>query len=182
MTGRERGSSVICTGNKTTPSSPKFFTEISRSKDLVTWENSPGMGTPSSLGAMIFPNASLDKRPASATWAPKEAAYVASHHNETESWDDCNLSDLDLCEYKNETVMFWCWGLNGDPPNPPMQGGLVLGISPMPLASFLSGWFPPPPPVNASANRQLFLDDALLAESSGVDIAALPDDGWVRLS
>ena len=94
------------------------------------------------------------QRPALAEWAPKEVSYVTNHRNETEVWDDCNLSDLDLCEYNNQTVMFWCWVLNGYPRTPPMQGGLVLGISPMPLAPFLSQWFPPTPPINASANRR----------------------------
>jgi hypothetical protein len=177
MTGRERGNRIKCTGNATSPSSPKFFTEISRSRDLITWHNAPDMGTPTSLGGMLLPNKTLDKRPAPAEWAPKEVSYVTNHRNETEVWDDCNLSDLDLCEYNNQTVMFWCWGLNGDPPTPPMKGGLVLGISPMPLASFLSQWFPPTPPtppINASANRQLFLDDSLIQESSGVEIVMHP--------
>ena len=172
MTGRER--SIECTGNSTTPSSNKFFTEIARSRDLVNWVSAPGMGTASSRGGMMTPNASLDKRPAPIQWAPKEAAFVETMQNETAVWDDCNLSDLDLCEYNGTTVIFSCWGINGDPPTPPMRGGLVLSISPMPLSSFLAQWFPSPPAVNASANRQLFFDDQLLEEASGVDIQMHP--------
>lgn len=118
-----------------TDSSPRFFTEIYRSRDLQIWQASPGMGTPSAIDGMIKPNAAADKQPAGRVLSPSEAEYMEKHKNETDSWVDCNSSDLDLCEVDGQTVMFWTWGHQGT------NGGLVRGVSPMKLTAFLEQWF-----------------------------------------
>ena len=41
-----------------------FHGDLYRSRDLISWEASAGMGTPSLISGMLEPNATLDRRPA----------------------------------------------------------------------------------------------------------------------
>lgn len=116
-------------------SAPRFFTEILRSRDLRSWEPGDGMGSPTLTDGMVKPNAQADRRPAGADLAPTMEGYMEKTANETDTWLDCNASDLDLCEVGNKTVLFWTWGHQGT------NGGLVRGHSPLPLAEFLAQWF-----------------------------------------
>ena len=43
---------------------PLFHGDLYRSRDLISWEASAGMGTPSLISGMLEPNATLDRRPA----------------------------------------------------------------------------------------------------------------------
>jgi hypothetical protein len=49
---------------------------------------------------------------------------------------DVNLSDLDLCEFNGQTVMFFVWGQQH------YDNGVAIAVSDMPLANFLPSWFP----------------------------------------
>ena len=107
---------------------------------------------------MLEPNATLDRRPAlprysnaehdckrghacmcprldgaANLWCPP--ADMEENKNATDTWTDCNASDMDLCELDGQTWLFWTWGHQSQ------NGGLVLGLSPMPLAEFLAAWF-----------------------------------------
>ena len=74
---------------------------------------------------------------------------------------DVNISDLDLCEWRGQTILYfnWCVSLSLSlslsalsPPahNKHIRGeqhydnALCLGVADMPLRAFLEGWFDPP--------------------------------------
>jgi hypothetical protein len=118
-----------------TDSANRFFTEIYRSRDLTEWLAATGMGTPDAVDGMLMPNAAADRRPAGAKLAPTTEEYMEHNANETDTWIDCNASDLDLCEVDGTTVFFWAWGHQGT------NGGLARGMSPMPMSKFLAQWF-----------------------------------------
>jgi hypothetical protein len=113
----------------------RYFMEIYRSRDLVNWEASAGMGTPSLIHGMLEPNATLDRRPAAKQYATTQREYMEDTENTTVTWTDCNASDMDLCELDGKTWLFWNWGHQSH------YGGLVLGVSPLPLKNFLAAWF-----------------------------------------
>ena len=129
MTGRA-SLSTACTD-----SAGRYFMEIYRSRDLLSWEPAAGMGTPSLIDGMLMPNATLDRQPASEAQSPAEHAYMEETQNTTDTWTDCNASDMDLCELDGKTYLFWTWGHQSH------FGGLVLGVSPMPLAQFLAAFY-----------------------------------------
>lgn len=42
---------------------------------------------------------------------------------------------MDLCEWNNQTVMYFNWGEQGN------DNGLALAVADMPLSAFLQSWF-----------------------------------------
>ena len=80
-------------------------------------------------------NATVDKQPAPKEWALDEHEYMQQMQNTTDATEDCNASDLDLCEFEGRTILIWNWGHQRD------YGGLVLGLSPLPMAQYLAQWF-----------------------------------------
>jgi hypothetical protein len=52
--------------------------------------------------------------------------------------DDLNSSDMDLCEWRGQTVIFFNVGEQH------YDNALALALSPLPLDAFLHGFFPPP--------------------------------------
>lgn len=123
-------------------SSGRYYMEIYRSRTLRldSWEASSKMGvwtngSTSNHHGMILANASADKKPAPGQWAPSQQAYMRNMSTTTGDNEDCNASDLDLCEFEGQTVLIWNWG------HQRAYGGLVLGLSPLPLAQYLEQWF-----------------------------------------
>jgi hypothetical protein len=135
------------------PAKWQFFQEIYRSKDLKTWEAAPGMGRAKSVGQPLLGpptkrTAALDKAVAPRAWHPDlhdvlkamqtKAPAAGAGKNATANWtawEDCNSSDMDLCEYNNQTVMIFNWGCQHT------TEALAVALSPMPLDTFLQGWF-----------------------------------------
>lgn len=117
----------------------KFITEIFRSKDLTTdsWVPGTGMGKTTSRGGqpLIGPNATADKQIAPRSWHPDLYDFLS---NLVQFWglgDDCNSTDMDLVEWKGKTLLIWNWGCQE------ASEAIVVGLSPLPLAEFLAGWF-----------------------------------------
>jgi hypothetical protein len=90
----------------------RYFMEIYRSRDLLSWEPSAGMGTPTMISGMIEPNASLDRRPAVVEYSTVQRPYLEAHYKDEymdnttgteDTWTDCNASDMDLCELEGKT-------------------------------------------------------------------------------
>jgi hypothetical protein len=138
--GGGSGTFYVMTGRASLPTAcedsvGRYFMEIYRSRDLLKWEPSAGMGTPTLIHGMLEPNATLDRRPAAEVYSTVQHDYMEKTRNTTDTWTDCNASDMDLCEFEGKTYMFWTWGHQSH------YGGLALGISPMPLSKFLEAWF-----------------------------------------
>jgi hypothetical protein len=115
-----------------------FITEIFRSKTLVKsdWEAGAGMGLKSGPGRPLMgPNATADKQIAPREWHPDLFDFLS---NLVQFWslgEDCNSTDLDLCEFEGKTFLIWNWGCQL------ASEAVVIGVSPLPLAEFLAGWF-----------------------------------------
>ena len=118
--------------------------EIYRSKDLQHWEAAPGMGATSAVGQPLLgpptpTTVALDRAVAPREWHPdlfdELTGPLKSSENWTE-WEDCNSSDMDLCEWKGQTLMIFNWGCQHK------TEALALALSPMPLDAFLQAWFP----------------------------------------
>ena len=130
-----------------------FFQEIYRSTDLKEWESAPGMGSPTAVGQpLLQPVAARDKALAPRDWHPdlyetlKQAADPQIKG--WEEWEDCNSSDMDLCEWNKTTVMVFNWGCQH------ATEALALAVSSMPLDDFLQSWFVSEPSSSSSSTRQ----------------------------
>ena len=82
--GSEHGTFYCLTGRASlsTPCSDsvgRYFMEIYRSRDLISWEPSAGMGTPSLISGMLEPNATLDRRPALPRYSSAEHGCKHGH-------------------------------------------------------------------------------------------------------
>jgi hypothetical protein len=107
----------------------RFWSELYRTRDLKTWEQSPSFD--------IGPNTAHDKPIAPASMvSPQNLAWMSNHSATIETWLDCNNSDMDLCEFNGSTVMTYLWGHQGS------NGGLGRIDSPVGLREFLEGWAP----------------------------------------
>ena len=137
-----------------------FFQEIFRSKDLVSWESSPGMGLKDAVGTpLLRPNSTLDQAIAPVQASEQTAASSSdggSSGGGSSStgitakmrrflnkmrpfWslvDDVNTSDMDLCEFKNQTIMYYAVGEQH------YDNTLAVAVADMPLKDFLEGFFP----------------------------------------
>lgn len=125
-----------------------FFQEIARSRDLLDWVNSPGMGLKDAVGnPLLLPNSTLDQTIAPVL--PSEGAVAPQHGITPEMYrllnkmrpfwslvDDVNTSDMDLCEFNNQTVMYYAVGEQH------YDNTLALAVADMPLKDFLEGFFP----------------------------------------
>lgn len=69
-------------------------------------------------------------------WLTKQmAAFLTKLSNFFEKVEDVNCSDLDLCEFNNQTVMYFNWGEQH------YDNGIALAVANMPLTQFLQGFF-----------------------------------------
>jgi hypothetical protein len=99
------------------------------------------VGTPL-LGPPTPATAATDKAVAPREWHPDlydslvgmKTNTTAPTENWT-AWEDCNSSDMDLCEWKGQTLMMFNWGCQHS------TEALALALSPVPLDGFLRGWF-----------------------------------------
>jgi hypothetical protein len=131
---------------------PSFFQEIFRSKDLKVWEAGTEMGSAASIGTpLLKPNATLDQAVAPAVASVTEAAdgtgpnggwitaqmaaFLTKMRFFYSQSTDINTSDLDLCEWRNQTVMYFNWGEQHT------DNGLAVAVADMPLKEFLQGFF-----------------------------------------
>ena len=129
-----------------------FFQEIYRSTDLNSWDAAPGMGSPTAVGnPLLQPVAARDKNLAPRDWHPQlyEALKQPSDPKIKgwDEWEDCNSSDMDLCEWNQTTVMVFNWGCQH------ATEALGLAVSPMPLDQFLQSWFDTPAPLAQTQGR-----------------------------
>eukprot|EP01043_Picozoa_sp_COSAG02_P063022 COSAG02_NODE_8830_length_2429_cov_1.829614_2_plen_539_part_00 len=156
---RFSGGYWYCIPARKDPARWYFFQEIYRSTDLKHWESAPGMGSPTAVGQpLLQPVAARDKALAPRDWHPdlyetlKQAAD--SKIKGWEEWEDCNSSDMDLCEWNQTTILVFNWGCQH------ATEALGLAVSPMPLDEFLQSWFVPaasssllPTPVDERQHR-----------------------------
>lgn len=113
--------------------------EIYRSRDLRSWEAAPGMGSPTAVGRpLLVPNAVKDRALAPKKWHPSVYDELSNPRGRIQNWtqwEDCNSSDMDLCEWRNQTIMVFNWGCQHT------TEAIALAVSPMPLDAFLQAWF-----------------------------------------
>mmetsp|Transcript_14375 Transcript_14375/g.38164 ORF Transcript_14375/g.38164 Transcript_14375/m.38164 type:complete len:99 (-) Transcript_14375:146-442(-) len=95
------------------------------------------MGSPTAIGTpLLKPNTEADRKVAPTGWIT--AAQTAFLEKLRPFWslaEDVNSSDLDLCEYENQTVMYFNVGEQH------YDNALALAVSPLPLHKFLQGFF-----------------------------------------
>ena len=98
-----------CIPARKDPAKWQFFQEIYRSKDLRSWEAAPGMGSVSAVGQPLLgpptsASALLDKAVAPREWHPDlfDALQALKASKNWTTWEDCNSSDMDLCQWKNQ--------------------------------------------------------------------------------
>jgi hypothetical protein len=118
-----------------------FFTEVSRSADLTSWESPPGMGSATDVGQpLLRPNPAADQAVAPTDGAaPLSPAMDFFLRKLRYFWSlaaDVNTSDLDLCEFNGSTIMYFNWGEQH------YDNALALAVADMPMAQFLRGFFP----------------------------------------
>jgi hypothetical protein len=100
---------------------PRYETHLVRSRDLIRWESSP-------LNPILVASGE-DKRIAS----PK---LTAEQRRKVLGAVDRNNSDMDFCEFRGRTVIYYSWG------NQQGTEFLAEAVSDGSLASFLGGYFP----------------------------------------
>ena len=98
-----------------------FAPHIVRSKDLKDWEGSP-------FNPIMWPSGE-DKRIANPNLPPRLKERIVKAEN-------INNSDVDLCEYRGKTVIYYSWG------NQRGVEFLAEAVYEGPLARFLRGFFP----------------------------------------
>lgn len=100
---------------------PKYETHIVRSRDLIRWESSPFNP--------VLAASDQDKTIAEPSLSPDERRLIARAKN-------INNSDVDLCEYRGKTVIYYSWGNQ--------QGTEFLASAEYDgsLKAFLQGFFP----------------------------------------
>ena len=101
-----------------------YVPHIVRSRDLVHWETSP-------LNPILSFSAEDDKKIANPALTAEQRKHIAES-------TDINNSDIDLCEFKGKTVIYYSWG--------DQQGIEFLAAAEYdgPLSQFLRSFFPPP--------------------------------------
>lgn len=100
---------------------PSYETHIVRSRDLVHWESSP-------LNPVLVASAA-DKQIANPQLSMAERSKIAGAL-------DRNNSDVDLCQYRDKTVIYYSWG------NQQGTEFLAEAVFDGPLGRFLEGYFP----------------------------------------
>ncbi len=103
---------------------PTYETLIVRSRDLIHWECSPFNP--------VLRHSAEDKLIANPKLTPEQRERIAKALN-------LNNSDLDLCEFKGKTVIYYSWG------NQKGIEHLAEAVYEGSLASFLYGFFPGDP-------------------------------------
>lgn len=73
----------------------EFHTHISRSRDLIHWEDSP-------INPFLVPS-DADRLLVTDTFTAQEKKQMEDAINH-------NASDLDLCEFEGKTYIYYCWG------------------------------------------------------------------------
>ncbi len=101
---------------------PTYAPCIVRSRDLITWESSP-------LNP-VLEFGDQDRKIANPKLTPQERERIAKAIN-------INNSDVDLCEFRGKTVIYYSWG------NQEGIEFLAEAVHDGPLSEFLRGWFPP---------------------------------------
>jgi alpha-L-fucosidase len=100
---------------------PSYETHVVRSKDLIRWETSPFKP--------VLKASPADKRIANPKLTAEQRAKISGAV-------DLNNSDMDLCEFRDTTVITYSWG------NQQGTEFLAEAVYDGPLASFLKGFFP----------------------------------------
>jgi dienelactone hydrolase len=100
---------------------PTYETYIVRSSDLKRWE--------SSRLNPVLTSSEGDKRIANPKLTPEQRKAIAQAK-------DINNSDVDLCEFKGKTIIYYSWG------NQQGTEFLAEAMYDGTLAEFLRGWFP----------------------------------------
>ena len=100
---------------------PRYETHIVRSRDLIRWESSP-------LNPVLVASEE-DKRIANPKLTTEQRMKVAGAV-------DRNNSDMDLCEYRGRTIIYYSWG--NQQGTEFLAGAVYDGT----LACFLRGFFP----------------------------------------
>jgi len=98
-----------------------WASHIIRSHDLITWENSP-------FNPMMK-HSDADRRIANPKLTLAERERIATAKN-------VNNSDVDFCEYKERTIIYYSWGDQHGTEH--LAEGLFQGSE----AEFLTGYFP----------------------------------------
>jgi hypothetical protein len=97
------------------------------------------MGSPTAVGRpLLVPNAVKDRALAPKKWHPSVYDELSNPRGRIQNWpqwEDCNSSDMDLCEWRNQTIMVFNWGCQHT------TEAIALAVSPMPLDAFLQAWF-----------------------------------------
>jgi alpha-L-fucosidase len=99
---------------------PTYETHIVRSRDLKRWE--------SSRLNPVLAFSEEDKRIANPKLTPEQRKAIAQAK-------DINNSDVDLCEFKGRTIIYYSWG------NQQGTEFLAEAVFDGTLAEFLKGWF-----------------------------------------
>jgi hypothetical protein len=99
---------------------PTYETRIVRSKDLKSWE--------SSRLNPVLAFSDEDKRIVNAKFTLEQRKVIADAKN-------INNSDVDLCEFKGKTIIYYSWG------NQQGKEFLAEGVYDGTLANFLKDWF-----------------------------------------
>jgi alpha-L-fucosidase len=100
---------------------PRYETHLVRSRDLIRWESSP-------LNPILVAS-EQDKRIANPKLTAEQRRKVAGAV-------DRNNSDMDFCEYRGRTIIYYSWG------NQQGTEFLAEAVYDGSLASFLRGFFP----------------------------------------
>ena len=100
---------------------PTYESHIVRSKDLESWE--------SSRLNPVLAHSDDDKAIANPKLAPEQRKAI-------DQAKDINNSDLDLCEYRGRTIIYYSWG------NQQGKEHLAEAVYEGTLANFLRGFFP----------------------------------------
>ena len=75
---------------------PYYTTDVVRSRDLIHWEYSP-------VNPVLIHDAEEDKKLAHPFFTLEEQQHI-------EQALDCNNSDLELCEFRGRTIIYYSWG------------------------------------------------------------------------
>lgn len=104
-----------------TKSGPRYETHIVRSRNLIRWESSPRNP--------VLAASDVDKRIANPKLTAEQRAKIAVAV-------DRNNSDVDFCEYRGRTVIYYSWG------NQQGTEFLAEAVYDGSLANLLRGFFP----------------------------------------
>ncbi len=109
---------------------------MARSTDFAKWEYAPGMGSNAQVGTpLLKPNNTADLAIAPEKWSNVHAAMLRKLSPFISDDPDVNTSDLDLCEFEGQTVMYYCAGQQH------YDNVLVVATSDVGLDAFLQSFF-----------------------------------------